>query len=274
MKHLRTSLFTLGPAAIGLLVFLYFFGFVNGALCWAIGALFSIRLGERQRYRQWLLPIVALLWSLAVLGFSLWLRFRYQQWLLAHASLQAWLNHWLGFTFPPDVAGAILFWNAVFLALFALAKLFWILWLRVSEKPPVDRPLAPWALAYVYRADWALKPWWRYARWFSWGFAFLGLAALVWVWLSLEGALPDPWAATWLPMLAGAIFLVGLELAVWLGGPLDETWQPEFEGGDADAMLRGRFARLWERYRKKWHDKWLAAGNLIPQRLEDERGKG
>ncbi len=268
MRLIRSTLGVLAPVFGGLFAFLYVLEFEKGVLCWAVSALIFLRLKKDQRHRQWLLPVIAIVWSLAMLVLSVWLRRKYQQMLVAYAQLRVWLEDLLGLTFPSDVAEAILIWNAVFLGLFVLAKVIILIWLQITEKPPKPLARARWSLAYLFRPamGWVLKPWWRFARWLSWSVALAGFLALVYIWLSLDGFI----SSLWLPMLAGAIFLVGLELTSWLGGPIDETWQPEFDGADATAILMGQFAQLWERYRTKWRDKWLAAGNLVPQRPEDE----
>lgn len=268
MNRIRSVLELLIPILGGLAVSLYLLGLEKGLLCWAVCALVFLRLKKDQRYRQWLLPIFAVVWSLVMLGLSVWLKIKYQQ---ALANVPGWLEDLLG-PFSPDVAPILLIWNGIFLGVFVLVKVSALIWLQITESPPKPVASAGWSSAYLYRPimGWVLKPWWRYARWLSWCIATGGLVALVYVWLSLDGVI----SSNWLPMLTGAIFLVGLELASWLGGDMDEVWQPEFEGSDSTTILMGQFAQLWERYRKKWHTKWLAAGNLVPQRAEDERGKG
>jgi hypothetical protein len=65
-------------------------------------------------------------------------------------------------------------------------------------------------------------------------------------------------------LLPAGLISVGFALATWLGGPLKQSWQAEFDGTDTQTSTDAEFGALWRRYHGHWPTLWRAAGNRSP----------
>ncbi|MGQ0698797.1 MAG: hypothetical protein ACT4PZ_11215 [Panacagrimonas sp.] len=232
-----------------------------GLILWSLLMLWRYNLPRDHRYRQWPSAIGALLWTVACELLLLKLRTPYLGFLVTYSAPLAWLDQTLSIRLPGDVGHFVLLGNAACLGVFALFKCVFVMIVREIRPSPASRGAVIWRIAYMPSPpSWGLKPGWLYARWLSTGAALVGFATLLAAWL-IHGSQV---AGIWLPLMPAGLFLVMLEWALWLSGPVNEKWRPEFLGSDANALTVGNFDELWRRYRLAWKSRWLAAGNRLP----------
>lgn len=240
----------------------YFLDYLTiGLSIWAVAALYLTRLPKDWRHMQWLLPLAAIVWGIAFMVAMVWLRDRYLHLLTNYSHLADWLYQAVRYPMPDDVGKAVLPLSALFLCLFVFVKSLYLTGIRLAiarQRPPRGH----WGLAYYQlpAQGWTLRASWLYARWLARAVAAIGLAAFVASWLSHLRIV----GTDWLPLLAAALLLVGIESAAWLGGPVGQIWRPHLEGEDSTAERHGQYTAIWQSYRKVWRGKWLAAGNLAP----------
>jgi len=228
---------------------------------WAIFNLLMTNHAPAQRYRQWWVTPLVMLWGAIFFWFLTWLQNSYQSALIWLRVDEIW-TYLFSTAFPlQDFGHALPLLNTIFLMIPAFFLTGFISIQRVFPGG------GPWKQEFAYRNTAAgqicLEPCWLFIRRFMMAASWIGFGALLLMWFSMFKSIH----LTWLPILPAAFFLVCLEITLWLGGPLQKSIrQATLDGEEADSRVMANFEALWCLFKSRWNDKWLLAGNRIPQK--------
>ncbi len=115
-------------------------------------------------------------------------------------------------------------------------------------------------IAYVMDSErLLLKPWFTFARHFSWILLMLGVGLFMYY---FGYAYYTHIQMTWIVWLFVPLIFIAFDWHYWLSGDLYKyQFKPSFEGESDQGDKQLFFEDLWRRYHKFWKDKWLVAGN-------------
>lgn len=268
-ERLRRSSMLICVVAVGLSLVLFYSGDTDFAqylmLLGATALIYAGNLTSKERYRQWLFPLLAII---VVIAFAILLaRFRggYLALLQYVDTGIRFIEFRLNIHIPHDIAGLLAVLNGFLLFAWGGIKFVVAGVIRVRDLIPMlrtsgrqDVASSFGAYAFSPRQGWHLQPQWYFARHFTIALATLaGLGFLV-CWQVFTGALQ----ATWVPILPAALVLLFGEVAAYLGGQHDLSGDIRFGGEDVVTSPWANYEAVWRDLRQTvWIRQWLAAGN-------------
>lgn len=268
-ERLRRSSMLVFGVAMGLSLALFYSGDSGMAqylmLLAAAALICAGNLGSRERHRQWLLPLLAIVAVIALAILAARIRGGY---LALLQYLDYWIRlieSWLNVQFPRDIVGLLALLNGFLLFAWGGIKLFVAGIIRVrdllpllsrSKRPDVASSFGAYAFSPLQ--GWYLQPQWYFARHLSIGLTLLSGLGFLACWLVFTGSMQ----ATWVPILPAAMIVLFGEIAAYLGGEHDPAGDIRFGGEDVLASPWANYEAVWRDLRRSfWVRQWLAAGN-------------